>query len=50
MKIVRYPHPALRHRSRPLTSIDERIRRHAAEMLELMYASRGIGLAANQVA
>ena len=50
MKIVRYPHPALRHRSRPLTSIDERIRRHAAEMLELMYAAKGIGLAANQVA
>jgi peptide deformylase len=49
MKIVQYPHPALRHETRPLTSIDNEVRKHAAEMLELMYASRGVGLATNQV-
>jgi peptide deformylase len=49
MKLVQYPHPALRHATRPLTSIDNAIRRDAAEMLELMYAAKGIGLAANQV-
>lgn len=50
MKIVHYPHPALRHRSRPLTSIDQHIHAHVREMFELMYEARGLGLAANQVA
>jgi peptide deformylase len=49
MKIVQYPHPALRYATRPLTSIDNEVRKHAAQMLELMYTARGIGLAANQV-
>jgi peptide deformylase len=49
MKIVQYPHPALRHKSRPLTSIDEKVRTQAREMLELMYESKGLGLASNQV-
>ncbi|HXG08784.1 MAG TPA: peptide deformylase, partial [Gemmataceae bacterium] len=46
MKIVKYPHPALRHKARPLTSIDNRVRQHAAQMLELMYEAHGLGLAA----
>ena len=50
MKIVQYPHPALRRVARPLTAIDKQVRMHAAEMLELMYAHKGLGLAANQVA
>jgi peptide deformylase len=50
MKIVQYPHPALRFRSRTLTSIDAKVRLQAGQMLELMYAARGVGLAANQVA
>jgi peptide deformylase len=50
MKIVKYPHPALRHASRPLTAIDRQVRLVAGGMLELMYRSRGLGLAANQVA
>lgn len=49
MKIVHYPHPALRHRTRPLTSIDKRVRLQAGAMLELMYAAKGLGLAAPQV-
>jgi peptide deformylase len=50
MKIVQYPHPALRHRARPLTAIDKRLRLYAGEMLSLMYEARGLGLAAPQVA
>ena len=50
MKIVRYPHPALRYKSEPLKSIDAQVRKHAEEMLALMYGARGLGLAANQVA
>lgn len=49
MKIVNYPHPALRFESKPLTAIDERVRTQAAQMLELMYESKGLGLASNQV-
>ena len=50
MKIVLYPHPALRHRARPLTAIDKKVRLYAGEMLHLMYEARGLGLAAPQVA
>ncbi len=49
MKIIHYPHPALRHRVRPLTSIDKEVRIQAGKMLELMYEAHGVGLAANQV-
>src|SRR3954469_15884202 len=50
LKIVQYPHPALRYKARPLTAIDDKVRRVAAEMLALMYENRGLGLAATQVA
>ena len=49
MKIVHYPHPSLRHPTRPLTSIDNDVRIQAARMLELMYEAKGVGLATNQV-
>jgi peptide deformylase len=50
MEIVHYPHPALRWKSRPVKEIDATLRKTVAEMFELMYAAKGIGLAANQVA
>jgi peptide deformylase len=50
MDIVPYPHPALRWKSKPIQEINEDLRRVVAEMFELMYAAKGIGLAANQVA
>lgn len=50
VRIVPYCHPALRYESRPVTQIDDRLRSTVREMFELMYDSRGIGLAANQVA
>ncbi|MBA4066032.1 MAG: peptide deformylase [Isosphaera sp.] len=50
MKIVKYPHPALRTPVKPVTTIDKEIVLAAGRMLELMYASDGLGLAAPQVA
>src|SRR5437773_366006 len=50
MKIVQYPHPALRHPVKPLTSIDKQVHLYVGRMLDLMYEASGLGLAANQVA
>jgi len=50
MQIVRYPHPALRFKSVPITRITPELRDAVREMFDLMYAAEGIGLAANQVA
>ena len=50
MKIVQYPHPALRTKARPVTALDGDIVKAANEMLELMYKHEGLGLAAPQVA
>lgn len=50
MKIVHYPHPALRHKAKPLTQIDKDLRLAVGRMFELMYEAVGVGLAATQVA
>jgi peptide deformylase len=50
MKIVHYPHPALRRAARPLTSIDKKTERYIAEMIDLMVEGKGLGLAGPQVA
>ncbi len=50
LRIVTYPHPALRFPSVPVQQIDDRLRSQVREMFDLMYENRGIGLAANQVA
>src|SRR5205809_829720 len=50
MKIVHYPHPALRHPAKPVAAIDKKLHLNIGEMLELMYAAKGLGLAAPQVA
>ncbi len=49
LRIVPHPHPALRYESTPVTRIDDALRATVREMFDLMYASNGIGLAANQV-
>lgn len=49
LQIVTYPHPTLRHKSKPIKRVDTELRGLVREMFELMYAHRGIGLAANQV-
>jgi peptide deformylase len=50
MRIVHYPHPALRHPAKPLTCIDKQLHLHIGAMKDLMYEARGLGLAAPQVA
>lgn len=49
LEIVLHPHPALRWKSKEVSRIDAELRTMVQEMFTLMYASRGIGLAANQV-
>lgn len=49
MQIITYPHPTLRHKSQPVRRVDAELRQMVTQMFELMYSSRGIGLAANQV-
>jgi peptide deformylase len=50
LKIVFYPHPALRWSSKPVAQVSEAVRQLATGMLELMHQAQGLGLAANQVA
>ena len=50
MKIVKYPHPALRVAARPVAAIDKDVQLAAGHMLDLMYQHEGLGLAATQVA
>ncbi|MBX7072587.1 MAG: peptide deformylase [Pirellulales bacterium] len=49
MRIIQYPHPTLRHPSKPLRRVDPELREIVREMFGLMYQAEGIGLAANQV-
>ena len=49
MRIIQYPHPTLRHVSKPLKRVDQELHAIVREMFDLMYASNGVGLAANQV-
>lgn len=49
LRIVHFPHPALRWKSKDVTRIDAQLKDWIAQMFELMYEARGIGLAANQV-
>jgi len=49
LRIVHYPHPTLRHKSKVVKKVDAELVRAVARMFELMYEHKGIGLAANQV-
>jgi peptide deformylase len=49
LSVIHYPHPTLRHVSRPLKRVDAELKRMIAEMFDLMYQHEGVGLAANQV-
>jgi len=49
LRIIQYPHPTLRHVSKPLKRVDQELHAIVREMFDLMYASNGVGLAANQV-
>ncbi len=49
LTVLEYPDPRLRLTARPIKEVRDPIRRLADDMLETMYAERGIGLAATQV-
>ena len=49
LEIVHYPHPTLRHVSKPIKRVDKELRDWVAQMFDLMYEQEGVGLAANQV-
>jgi peptide deformylase len=49
LKLIPYPHPTLRHRSKPIVRVDQELKNMIDEMFEIMYEFRGVGLAANQV-
>lgn len=49
LEILTFPNPRLRAVAKPVTQVDDQIRRHIDDMFETMYAAPGIGLAATQV-
>ena len=49
LEIITFPHPTLRHKSKPITKVDAELKQIVADMFEAMYKAKGIGLAANQV-
>ncbi|MGB5438569.1 MAG: peptide deformylase [Gammaproteobacteria bacterium] len=49
LKILHYPDPRLRTVAKPVSRVDDTVRRLLDDMLETMYSAPGIGLAATQV-
>ena len=49
LPILSFPDPRLHTVAKPVAVVDERIRTLAADMIETMYDSKGVGLAATQV-
>jgi peptide deformylase len=49
VRILTFPHPTLRHKSKPIRRVDAQLRDWVREMFALMYQAEGVGLAANQV-
>ncbi len=49
LDILHFPDPRLRNKAKPVTQVDDRVRRLIDDMFETMYQAPGIGLAAIQV-
>ncbi|MDH5203917.1 MAG: peptide deformylase, partial [Nitrospirota bacterium] len=49
LEIKKYPEKVLKEKTILVEDIDEHIQRLIDNMIETMYAARGVGLAANQV-
>lgn len=50
LRIVKYPEPVLHEVGKPVTEFDEKLKILIADMFETMYAAKGVGLAAPQIA
>ena len=48
-EVITYPHPLLRKKSQPVEAVTDDVLRLIDDMAEIMYAQRGIGLAAVQI-
>ncbi|HEY7840284.1 MAG TPA: peptide deformylase [Gammaproteobacteria bacterium] len=49
LEVLHFPDPRLRKQALPVKSVDDSIRKLAADMLQTMYEENGVGLAATQV-
>lgn len=49
LRVIHFPSPILRTRSRPVPQVTDEVRAVAQRMIEMMFEHEGIGLAANQV-
>ena len=49
LSVITYPHPTLRYEAKPIRRVDANLKQLVSRMFELMYESRGVGLAATQV-
>ena len=49
MELTYYPDPILRRKAKPVEEINSELADRVSEMLEVMYAKHGVGLAAPQV-
>lgn len=49
LPILQYPHPILLQKAEPVTRFNEALAQLTQDMAETMYASEGVGLAANQI-
>jgi peptide deformylase len=49
LKVLNFPDPRLRAKALPVEKIDSKVKEIAGNMLDIMYAKNGIGLAATQV-
>jgi peptide deformylase len=49
VQLIYYPHPTLRHKSKPIRRVDAEFKNIVRQMFDIMYQHKGVGLAANQV-
>ncbi len=49
LKILQYPHPALKQVATPVVHFDQTLKTQVEEMIVLLYQDNAVGLAANQV-
>lgn len=49
LPLYEYPHPILHQKAQPVSKVDDQLRKFLDDMLETMYADKGVGLAAPQV-
>jgi hypothetical protein len=49
LRVLKYPHPSLRANDEEVTVFDDALKKTLKEMFLVMYASKGVGLAAPQV-